>query len=69
MTWPRAALASLVLVAVTFFGLVVMPNMMLTRLTSHARGTRVGLATAWFTGGLVVLLWGLRRIQARLLPR
>lgn len=64
MSWPRSALASAVIVLVTFAALVYVPDRLVS-LTSFSRSTRVGFATAWFTIALIAILWGLRKLQAR----
>jgi hypothetical protein len=65
MKWPRAILSGLVIVAVAFAVLVVIPDLILSSVTSIERGGRVALATGWFAASLVGLLWGLRRLQGR----
>jgi len=69
MTWPRAALAGAGVVLVAFLALVYVPDRLVSSLTSLDRSTRVGLASGWFVVAIVVLLWGLRRLQARGLRR
>jgi hypothetical protein len=64
-SWPRAVVATVVVVAVGVGLLVVVPNLIVTRLGGLDRGQRVGLATIWFFAMLVVLAWLLRRLQAR----
>jgi len=44
---------------------VVVTNLIVTRLNSLDRHTRVGFATAWFLVSLTGLAWALRRLQAR----
>jgi hypothetical protein len=65
MSWPRAVLSAVIAVAVAFLALVVVPDLLLSQVTSVARSQRVALATAWFAFALVVILWGLRRLQQR----
>lgn len=67
MTWPRAAVLGAAVVALTFFLCVEVPNLIVSRMTSLSRNLRAELATLWFTVALVVLLWGLRKLQQRLL--
>ena len=69
MSWPRAALAGAIIVAVAFAALVYVPDLIVTSISGVSRSTRVGLATLWFTLAVCVLLWGLRRLQARGLRR
>jgi len=60
-----AALFDEVVVAVGVGLLVVVPNLIVTRLGGLDRGQRVGLATIWFFAMLAGLAWLLRRLQAR----
>jgi hypothetical protein len=57
--------ATVVVVAVGVGLLVVVPNLIVTRLGGLDRGWRVGLATIWFFAMLAALAWLLRRLQAR----
>jgi hypothetical protein len=45
--------------------LVVVPNLIVSRLGGLDRGQRAGLATVWFFAMLAALAWLLRRLQAR----
>jgi hypothetical protein len=63
--WPRAIASALVVGAVAFGLLVWLPNAILVRFTGLDRGQRVGIATAVFAVGLVLLAWALRRLQRR----
>lgn len=65
MSWLRAILSALAAVAVAFIGLVVIPDLLLSQITSVDRSQRVALATVWFAIALVGILWGLRRLQQR----
>ncbi|MEI7617278.1 MAG: hypothetical protein WCK14_01540 [Actinomycetota bacterium] len=65
MTWLRAIVSGVVIVGIAFVLLVVVPHMMLSKITSFERGGRVALATGWFAASLTGLLWGLRRLQSR----
>jgi xanthine/uracil permease len=65
MSWFRATLVGVAVVAAAFVLLVEIPDLVLSQLSGVARGTRVLIATAWFAAALVALLWGLRRLQAR----
>jgi hypothetical protein len=64
MPWPRAMFSGLIIVALTFALLVVVPDLILSQITSVQRGGRVALATVWFVAALSGLLWGLRRLQS-----
>ena len=64
-SWPRAAVAAVVVVVVGVGLLVVVPNLIVTGLGGLDRGQRVGLATVWFFAMLAALAWLLRRLQAR----
>ena len=64
-SWPRAVVATVVVVVVGVGLLVVVPNLIVTRLGGLDRGQRVGLATIWFFAMLAGLAWLLRRLQAR----
>ena len=55
--------------AVAFGALVYVPDLIVSSWSGVARGTRVMLATAWFTAAVVGMLWALRRLQARGLTR
>lgn len=65
MSWTRAALLGAAVVAVAFIMLVYVPDLLVSSLSGIERGTRVALATAWFTVCVAALLWSLRRMQAR----
>ena len=69
MSWPRAGAFGALLVAVAFGALVYVPDLIVSSWSGVARGTRVMLATAWFTAAVVGMLWALRRLQARGLTR
>jgi len=69
MSWPRAALFGVAIVAVAFVLLVYVPDLFLSSLSGVGRSTRVALATGWFTVASAALLWTLRRLQARGLTR
>ena len=63
--WTRAAVTTAALVVVVVLTLVLVPNAILTRLTSLDRSGRVAVATARFTFALLGLAVALRRLQAR----
>ena len=65
MSWTKALLWGVGIVAATFVLLVVIPDLLLSNLSGIKRSGRVALTTAWFTVALVAVLWGLRRLQAR----
>lgn len=65
MSWPRAVVSGVAIVAAAFGSLVVVPNLLLTRLSSLDRSGRVAVTTVWFAVALLGLLWALRRLQAR----
>jgi len=65
LSWPRAVAITGALVALGVALLIVVPNLIVTRLGGLDRGQRVGLATIWFFGMLAALAWLLRRLQAR----
>ena len=64
-SWPRAVVATIALAAIGVGLLVVVPNLIVTRLGGLDRGWRAGLATIWFFAMLAGLAWLLRRLQAR----
>jgi hypothetical protein len=57
--------ATVVVVAIGIVLLVVVPNLIVTRLGGLDRSGRVALATVWFFGMLAGFAWLLRRLQAR----
>jgi hypothetical protein len=69
MSWLRATVAGIVLVAVGFAVLVYVPDLLVSSLSGVNRSMRVLLATTWFAIAIVALLWGLRKLQARGLRR
>jgi hypothetical protein len=64
-SWPRAVVVTAAVVAVGAGLLVVVPNLIVSRLGGLDRGQRAGLATIWFFAMLAALAWLLRRLQAR----
>jgi hypothetical protein len=64
VSWIRAAITGVLVVAVAFLLLVVVPDQILG-LTSMERGTKVLLATSVFVVSLAALLAALRRLQQR----
>lgn len=56
---------TVVVVALGIALLVVVPDLILTRLGGLDRSGRVALATVWFFGMLAGFAWLLRRLQAR----
>jgi hypothetical protein len=67
MSWAKALVVGVAVVAVAFGLLVVVPDLLLSNLSGIGRSGRVAVATGWFTAALVALLWLLRRLQERLL--
>jgi hypothetical protein len=65
LSWPRAIVATVVVVALGIVLLVVVPNLIVARLGGLDRSGRVALATVWFFGMLAGFAWLLRRLQAR----
>jgi hypothetical protein len=65
LSWPRAIVATVVVVALGVALLVVAPNLIVTRVGGLDRSGRVALATVWFFGMLAAFVWLLRRLQAR----
>jgi len=58
--------AAAAVIAVVGVGLlVVVPNLIVTRVGGLGRDGRVALATVWFFGVLAGFAWLLRRLQAR----
>jgi len=64
-SWPKAVAATVALAALGVALLVVVPNLIVSRLGGLDRGQRAGLATIWFFAMLAALAWLLRRLQAR----
>ena len=62
--WARAALTSLVILAVGTALLIYLPNWVLTHLTGLERNGRVTVATASFFVLFFAFAWALRRLQA-----
>jgi hypothetical protein len=65
LSWPKAVLAAVVIAALGVALLVVVPDLILTRVGGLDRSGRVALATVWFFGMLAAFAWLLRRLQAR----
>ncbi len=65
MKWQRAVVSGVIIVGLAFVLLVLIPNLILSEITSVERSGRVALATGWFVASLAGLLWGLRRLQSR----
>lgn len=64
-SWPRAIVESVVIAALGVGLLVLVPNLIVTRVGGLDRSGRVALATVWFFGMLAAFAWLLRRLQAR----
>ncbi len=58
-------MATVIVVALGVGLLLVVPNLIVTRLGGLDRSWRAALATVWFYGMLAALAWLLRRLQAR----
>ncbi len=65
MNWFRAALSAIAVVVIAFVLLVIVPDLLLRKLTGLDRHGRVAVTTAWFTIAVVALAWGLRKLQGR----
>jgi hypothetical protein len=65
VSWWRATLLGVVLVAIAFGLLVMVPQYLVAEISGVERSTRVALATGWFTIALTAMLFGLRKLQAR----
>ncbi len=61
--WGRAILTAAIIAVVGIVACVYGTNAILTRVHSWNRHTRVFAATVWFFATLVLLAWGLRRLQ------
>jgi len=64
LSWPRAVVATVIIVALGVGLLLVVPNLIVTRLGGLDRSWRAALATVWFFGALAAFAWLLRRLQA-----
>ncbi len=62
--WGHAALVALAVLVAAAILLVVVPNVLVTKLDGVSRSTRVAAATTWFTLAVVGFAWALRRLQA-----
>ncbi|HZD69870.1 MAG TPA: hypothetical protein VFA45_13470 [Actinomycetes bacterium] len=58
-------MATVVIAALGLALLVLVPNLIVTRLGGLGRSGRVALASVWFFGMLAAFTWLLRRLQAR----
>ena len=63
--WLRAILSGVAIVATAFVGAVVLPNIVVVQLDGLTTFTRSILATFLTIVVVVILAWGLRRLQAR----
>ncbi|HVN52363.1 MAG TPA: hypothetical protein VMT43_13085 [Acidimicrobiales bacterium] len=63
--WPRAVASGLAILIVGFVAAVGGANLILTGFNSVGRNTKVYLASALFLVVVLVMAWGLRRLQAR----
>ena len=64
MSWPRAVSTAVAIMVVAIAALAYVPDMIVTNVHLSS-GLRVGLCVAFSNGALVVILFGLRRLQAR----
>jgi hypothetical protein len=65
LSWARAALVTAVILLIGILAVVVVTNVVVTKVTGVDRHVRVGLASAWFLVSFAGLAWLLRRLQAR----
>lgn len=65
LSWARAVVAGVLIAALGVALLVVVPNLIVTRVGGLDRSGRVALATVWFFAMLAGFAWLLRRLQAR----
>ncbi len=64
MSWPRAIATAVAIMAVAIVALAYVPDMIATNVHLSS-GMRVALCVAFSNGALVVILFGLRKLQAR----
>lgn len=64
LSWPRAVAIAGITVLVGTGLVVVVTNLIVTKVTGVDRHVRVGLASMWFLLVLAGLAWTLRRLQA-----
>ncbi len=64
MSWIRAVITGVLVVAVAFLLLVVVPDQILN-ISGMSRSTKVLYATVEFSVALALMLYGLRRLQQR----
>lgn len=64
MSWARAVITGVVIVAVASVLLVYVPDLALTKLTGLGRSGRVMVGSIWFFVALGGIAWTLRRLQA-----
>ena len=65
LSWPRAVVTTLAILAVAVGLLVYGSNLMLTKLTGLSRSGRVGVTTVWFFAVFFALAAALRWLQRR----
>ena len=63
--WLRAALSSVAILAVGTLGCVYAPNLILNQLDGLSPDVRSYLATGLVVAVVLLMAWGLRRLQAR----
>ena len=64
MSWIRAVITGLLVVAAAFLLLVVVPDQILA-ISGMSRSSKVFYATVEFSVALALMLYGLRRLQQR----
>jgi hypothetical protein len=65
VNWVRATITGIVIVAIAFGLLVIVPDQFLKNLSGLDRHQRVAVATAWFFLALAGMMFGLRRLQRK----
>ncbi|HZQ26741.1 MAG TPA: hypothetical protein VFA94_03480 [Acidimicrobiales bacterium] len=65
LSWPRAIGSGLAILVVGFVAAVYGANAVLTKLTGFSRSTRQYLAATLFFAVVILVAWGLRRLQSR----
>ena len=65
MSWVRATITGIVIVAIAFGLLVIVPDELLKNLSGFDRSQRVGVATAWFIASLAGMMFVLRFLQRK----
>ena len=63
--WITAAFRAAVILVVATVLLVIVPNLLLTKLTGLSRSACVAVASTWFVVAFTSCAWTLRRLQRR----